>query len=66
MTTSNQSTDNAAPELISIADYEPIVCRSTVDRILSKAKQPSDLHVVNVSSTYYVGGVAEMAQCVAR
>jgi trehalose synthase len=56
----NESTDAAAPKLVSIADYEPIVGAPTVDRILSKAGQLSDLHVVNVSSTYYGGGVAEI------
>jgi trehalose synthase len=60
MIVSNQSTDPTALKLVSIADYESIVGPSIVDRILSKAKRLSDLHVVNVSSTYYGGGVAEI------
>ncbi len=60
MAVPNQSADAAAPKLVSIADYEPIVGAPTVDRILSKARRLTDLHVVNVSSTYYGGGVAEI------
>ena len=60
MAVTNQSADAAAPKLVSIADYEPIVGAPTVDRILSKARRLTDLHVVNVSSTYYGGGVAEI------
>jgi trehalose synthase len=45
---------------ISVADYESLVGSETVDRILEKARRSSDLHVVNVSSTYYGGGVAEI------
>ena len=46
--------------LTSVADYEDLVGGETVDRILAKAQRLSDLHVVNVSSTYYGGGVAEI------
>jgi trehalose synthase len=44
----------------SIADYECLIGAERVDRILSKARQLSDLRIVNVSSTHYGGGVAEM------
>ena len=44
----------------SIADCECLIGAERVDRILSKARQLSDLRIVNVSSTYYGGGVAEM------
>ena len=47
-------------QMVSVADYESEVGAATIDRILSKAKQLSDLHVINVSSTYYGGGVAEL------
>ena len=60
MIVSSQSADYTGLKLVSVADYEPIVGRPTVDRILSKAKELSDVHVVNVSSTYYGGGVAEI------
>ena len=43
-----------------IEDYEALVGAGTVERILKKAAGLGDLHVVNVNSTYYGGGVAEM------
>ena len=60
MIVAEQSTDMAGLKLVSIADYELIVGASTVDRILSKARDLRDLHIVNVSSTYYGGGVADL------
>jgi trehalose synthase len=46
--------------LIAVEDYEPLVGAETVERILTKAAKLRDLHVVNVNSTYYGGGVAEL------
>jgi trehalose synthase len=46
--------------LHSIEDYRPLVGADTVDRVLAKAAALSDLHVVNISSTQYGGGVAEI------
>lgn len=46
--------------LMSIESYEPLVGAQTVERIQQKAEKLRDLHVVNVSSTYYGGGVAEI------
>jgi trehalose synthase len=46
--------------LTSVGDYESLVGAKTVDRILSKARHLGDLHIVNISSTYYGGGVAEL------
>jgi trehalose synthase len=43
-----------------IEDYEPLVGAETVARIKKKAKLLQDLHVANVNSTYYGGGVAEL------
>jgi trehalose synthase len=43
-----------------IDDYERYVGPETIDRITKKAGRCKDLHVVNVNSTYYGGGVAEM------
>jgi trehalose synthase len=43
-----------------IEDYEPLVGAQTVARIKKKAKSLQDLHVANVNSTYYGGGVAEL------
>lgn len=43
-----------------IEDYEPLVGAEVVERIISKAKSLQDLHVVNINSTYYGGGVAQL------
>jgi trehalose synthase len=47
-------------ELASIERYEPLVGGETVERILNKAARLRDLHVVNINSTHYGGGVAEI------
>jgi trehalose synthase len=51
-----------APEfsLTSVSNYETFIGGQAVERILHKAQQLRDLHVLNVSSTYYGGGVAEI------
>jgi trehalose synthase len=46
--------------LHSIEEYRPLVGDETVDRILAKASALQDLHIVNISSTQYGGGVAEI------
>jgi trehalose synthase len=46
--------------LITVEDYEPLVGAETVERIMRKTWQLRDLHVANVNSTYYGGGVAEL------
>ncbi len=43
-----------------IEDYEPVVGAEAIERILKKAKTLRHLHVTNVNSTYYGGGVAEL------
>lgn len=43
-----------------IEDYEPLVGPKTIDRIREKAKSLQNLHVANINSTYYGGGVAEL------
>jgi trehalose synthase len=43
-----------------IEDYEPFVGLKTIDRIRNKAKSLQGIHVANVNSTYYGGGVAEL------
>jgi trehalose synthase len=47
-------------KLISVEDYEPLIGADTVDRVLSKARRLSGLHLLNINSTYYGGGVAEI------
>ncbi|MFN3745882.1 MAG: glycosyltransferase [Hyphomicrobiaceae bacterium] len=46
--------------LSSIEDYEPFIGGESVERILRKADRLRDMHVVNINSTYYGGGVAEL------
>lgn len=41
-----------------IEDYERFIGAEAVDRILAKAEPLKGMHVVNVNSTYYGGGVA--------
>jgi trehalose synthase len=43
-----------------IEDYEPIVGAEIVERIKIKARPLQDLHIVNVNSTYYGGGVSQL------
>lgn len=46
--------------LTSVEDYAPLIGAEAVERICRKAESLNDLHVVNISSTYYGGGVAEL------
>ena len=48
------------PSIVQLEDYEPFVGGEAVERILKKAKPLQGLHVVNINSTYYGGGVAEL------
>jgi trehalose synthase len=43
-----------------IEDYAPLVGSKTVERLMKKARPLRHLHVANVNSTYYGGGVAEL------
>jgi trehalose synthase len=43
-----------------IEDYEQFVGAETVERIIKKAENLRDAHVVHVNATYYGGGVAEL------
>ena len=43
-----------------VEDYEQFVGAETIERIKEKAKSLHDLHVANVNSTYYGGGVAQL------
>jgi len=45
---------------IQLKEYARFVGRDTVERIKKKARQLQDLHVVNVNSTYYGGGVSQL------
>lgn len=46
--------------LMHVGDYTPFVGEETVNRIEKKAENLQDLHVVNVNSTYYGGGVSQL------
>lgn len=43
-----------------LVDYREFVGESKVSEIYRKATQLSDLHILNINSTYYGGGVAEI------
>jgi trehalose synthase len=43
-----------------IEDYAPLVGSETIERLIKKARPLRHLHVANVNSTYYGGGVAEL------
>ncbi|MGE5270506.1 MAG: glycosyltransferase [Thiohalocapsa sp.] len=47
-------------KLVTIADYELLIGAEAADRIAGKAQALRDLHVINVNSTYYGGGVADI------
>lgn len=44
--------------IITVRDYEQYIGKDAVDRIRTKAEALKDLHVTNVNSTYYGGGVS--------
>ncbi|MFC2020481.1 glycosyltransferase [Chloroflexota bacterium] len=46
--------------LVKIEDYEQFVGTETIGRIKEKAQSLQGLHVTNVNSTYYGGGVAQL------
>lgn len=46
--------------MVTAEDYEQYVGSGTVERVLRKARPLGDYHIVNVNSTYYGGGVAEI------
>jgi trehalose synthase len=53
-------TDDPPVHLTSVEDYQPMIGADAVQRILKKADSLHDLHLENISSTYYGGGVAEI------
>ncbi len=46
------------PKIHTIEDYEPLIGKQAVERIKDKAILLQDLHIANVNSTYYGGGVS--------
>jgi trehalose synthase len=48
------------PRLTQVEEYEPLIGAEAVSRIHRKADSLRHLHVANINSTYYGGGVAEM------
>jgi trehalose synthase len=56
----DRSQDARHFKLSSVEDYEPLVGGETTERLLKKVEALRDLHLVNVNSTYYGGGVAEI------
>ena len=45
---------------VHIDDYEPLVGSKTIGRIKAKAEPIRNLHIVNINSTYYGGGVSQL------
>jgi len=43
-----------------VEDYKPFIGEETVKRIRAKAKKVQGLHIANVNSTYYGGGVSQL------
>jgi trehalose synthase len=43
-----------------VENYSSLIGEQAVERVLKKASALRDLHVVNINSTYYGGGVAEL------
>jgi len=56
----NERRTERARRLVNVEDYEPLIGREAVDRILEKAAALEDLRVAHVNSTFYGGGVAEL------
>ena len=46
--------------IVQVEDYKQFVGTETIKRIREKARLLQDLHVVNVNSTYYGGGVSQL------
>jgi trehalose synthase len=46
--------------IVQLQDYRQFVGSETLERIEEKAKGLRDLHVVNINSTYYGGGVSQL------
>jgi trehalose synthase len=55
-----QQTENPDYSIPTVETYEPLIGSEAVERILGKAARLHDLHLINVNSTYYGGGVAEL------
>ncbi|MFW6055882.1 MAG: glycosyltransferase [Chloroflexota bacterium] len=51
--------------IIDIGDYERLIGAEAVTRIKRKAKALGDMHVVNINSTYYGGGVSQLLSSLA-
>ena len=47
-------------KITTVEDYEEFIGSQAVERIITKAKSLKDSTVVNINSTYYGGGVAEI------
>ena len=47
-------------KIIQVGDYKQYVGAEKIERIRKKAEPLKDLHIVNVNSTYYGGGVSQL------
>ena len=56
----DRSQDARHFKLNSVEDYEPLIGAEAVEHLMKKIETLHDLHIVNINSTYYGGGVAEI------
>jgi trehalose synthase len=56
----NDPQDPRSFKLTMVEDYEPLIGSESVERLLKKVEALRDLHIININSTYYGGGVAEI------
>ena len=56
----DRSQDARRFKLNSVEDYEPLIGAEAVERLMKKVEALNDIHLVNINSTYYGGGVAEI------
>jgi trehalose synthase len=47
-------------KIITLEDYEKYIGGKAIERISNKAKSLQNLHIANINSTYYGGGVATL------
>lgn len=59
----NHSFESRFPQ-ITIEDYQQYVGPQVIERVRAKIEKLQDIHITNISSTYYGGGVAELLSSV--
>ena len=52
-------------DIVDMDDYEQLIGAEAADRIRKKARALRDMHIVNINSTYYGGGVSQLLSSLA-